>query len=82
VQDDERGGGDDLLADVNAHAFDLAQRLGSMTDDEELWGFRCECGSPDCQSRVLLSLAEYARLRGQGEPVLEHDHSRKRPTGP
>jgi hypothetical protein len=82
VEDDQRGGGDDLLADVNAHAFELAQRLDPMADDDELWGFRCECGSPDCGSRVLLSLAEYARLRRRGEPILEHDHARNRPTGP
>jgi hypothetical protein len=72
VDEDGTSRGDDLLADVNAHAFDLAQRLG--WDEDDLWGFRCECGARGCEEKVLLPLPRYAEIRRRHEPVLAPGH--------
>jgi hypothetical protein len=70
---------DDLMADVNAHVHELAERLDPADDDAAIWGFRCECGAPGCRARAELSLSAYEALRRRGDPVLAPGHL---PTAP
>jgi hypothetical protein len=66
---------DDLMADVNAHVHELADRLDASRADNDLWRFRCECGAPDCQEQVWLTLANYEKIRRRRERVLAAGHS-------
>jgi hypothetical protein len=72
--EDEQRIGDDLIADVNAHVSELAERLDGTTRSDSLWSFRCECGEPGCRDLVELSVADFQRLRCRGEPVLAPRH--------
>src|SRR5207247_8141772 len=59
----------DLLAHVNARIHELVEdRLASGED--ELWGFRCECGEPGCRESVQLSLHGYEELRAADAVLL------------
>jgi len=78
--DRKQAGGDaDPTVDLNAHVHELAGRLGSASEEDELWGFVCECGEPGCAERVPLSLAEYEELRLRGYRVLAVGHRRGGP---
>ena len=64
-----------LMAEVNAHVWELADRLDGTGATGDLWGFRCECGDAGCHEPVPLPLARYEWLRRRGEPVLAPGHS-------
>lgn len=73
---EQAGVATDPTVDVNAHVHELAGRLGSASDGDELWGFVCECGESGCTERVPLSVAEYEELRMSGCRVLAAGHHR------
>lgn len=62
----------ELLADVNARVYELAEHLGG---GEERWDFRCECGDKDCAADVSLSLSEYRERCDSGRPILAEGHA-------
>ena len=64
-----------LMAEVNAHVRELADRLDATGASEDLWGFRCECGDAACHEPVPLPLARYELLKHRSEPVLAPGHS-------
>jgi hypothetical protein len=64
-----------LMAEVNAHVRELADRLDGTGAREDLWGFRCECGDAACHEPAPLPLAQYEWLKRHGEPVLAPGHS-------
>jgi hypothetical protein len=68
-----------LMAEVNAHVRELADRLDRTGTTEDLWGFRCECGDAACHEPVPLPLARYESLKRRGEPVLAEGHSVRLP---
>jgi hypothetical protein len=78
MMEKDQGGPGDLVAEVNIHVRELADRLDFTSGDED-WGFICECSDPDCQQRVELTLAEYDALRRRGEPLLAAGHALTRP---
>jgi hypothetical protein len=59
------------LTDVNRHILDVARE--SISAEQE-WEFFCECGRPDCEERIALTLAAYVALYDSGRPVLAHGH--------
>jgi hypothetical protein len=64
-----------LMAEVNAHVRELADRLDGTAAREALWGFRCECGDGACREPVPLPLGRYEWLKRRGEPLLAPGHS-------
>jgi hypothetical protein len=48
---------------------EVNQRIAEITADqgEAVSEFLCECGRPDCNSVVVLSLAKYQDLRARGD---------------
>ena len=38
------------------------------------WEFFCECGAPDCETTVELTLADYTAIHDGGEVVLASGH--------
>ncbi len=67
-----------VMLEVNAHIREAAERLDGARKGS-FWEFRCECGGPDCQSEIRLTLAEYAALRDSYEPILAPGHDISRP---
>jgi hypothetical protein len=66
----------DLIADMNAHVHELAERFAATSgEDVELRSYRCECGAPNCHERAPLSAADYEALRRRGEPILAVGHT-------
>ena len=63
------------MADVNAHAHELAERLESSSAESEHWRFRCECGDPQCHEQVWLTVSEYREVRRRGKPLLAEGHN-------
>jgi hypothetical protein len=68
-----------LMAEVNTHVRELADRLDGTGASEDLWGFRCECGDAACHEPVPLPLARYEALKRRGYPVLAPGHSVRLP---
>ena len=56
---------------LNKGIREFAGRLGSL--DQE-WGFRCECGEPNCECTVVLSLAAFDDIKESGGRVLYPRH--------
>jgi hypothetical protein len=51
---------------VNERIVQLSRGAGAWADAEQRFDFQCECGRLDgCDSRVLMTRAEYARVREQ-----------------
>jgi hypothetical protein len=63
------------LAEVNDRIFELA---GANDAAADVWEFLCECGEHGCTTPVRMPLADFARLRGDGEPVHARGHPRPR----
>jgi hypothetical protein len=59
------------LTDVNRHILDVAR--DSVSTKQE-WEFFCECGRPDCDEHIMLTLAAYVALSDSGRPVLADGH--------
>jgi hypothetical protein len=75
MEGEKRRREDDLMADVNAHVHELAERLDPSGADNELWRFRCECADPDCHEQVWLTLTQYEESRRRRKPVLAPGHA-------
>jgi len=61
----------DLLAEVNERVRELADQRPHGSD---AWDFQCECGEPECQDVVSLTLPEYELIRRSGTPILAEGH--------
>jgi len=51
-----------LLREVNERIEEVGKRLQVLPDDHSL-DFRCECGRPDCEALVSMTVAEYEHVR-------------------
>lgn len=61
------------LVEVNSHILEAARdSLGDIPVEE--WEFFCECGQPDCQVHVKLTLAAYTALHDAGLAALAPGH--------
>jgi hypothetical protein len=59
------------LTEVNERILDAARdSIGS----DDTWEFFCECGRPDCQEQISLTLDAYVAVRDSGGPVLAEGH--------
>lgn len=55
-----------LMRSVNERIAALDERAGGWAAPEHRFKFQCECGQIDgCDGRVLMTLAEYERVRGE-----------------
>jgi hypothetical protein len=55
-----------LIRQVNDQIAALDQRATGWASPEQQFEFQCECGrNSGCEGRVLMTLAEYERVRGQ-----------------
>ena len=55
-----------LMREVNDQIASLGQGAGGWADSEQTFDFQCECGQNEgCEGRVLMTLAEYERVRSQ-----------------
>jgi hypothetical protein len=59
------------LTTVNQTILDAARE--SITEEQE-WEFFCECGLPDCDEQVRLTLDAYVSLHDSGGAVLADGH--------
>jgi hypothetical protein len=55
-----------LLREVNDRIEEVGQRLQVLPDDQQL-EFRCECGRPECEAFISLSVAEYRHVRSDND---------------
>jgi hypothetical protein len=55
-----------LLREVNDRIEQVGAHLTVMPADDRL-DFRCECGQPDCDSFVSLTVREYAHVRSDND---------------
>ena len=63
-----------VLTEVNRRILDTTTgSLGSRDQDEE-WEFFCECGRPDCEERVKLTVAAHSALDDGQSAVLAPGH--------
>ena len=72
-----------LMRTVNERIAAADERATGWASPEERFAFQCECGAPGgCQGRVLMTLAEYERVRSQrdrfavvpGHETIEIEH--------
>jgi hypothetical protein len=57
---------EDLMRTVNDRIAALDERATGWSGPEQLFDFQCECGKTSgCDARVLMTLAEYERVRQQ-----------------
>lgn len=63
------------LTEINSGIVAVARE--SVAHDEA-WDFFCECGRPDCDARVPLTIAAYVALRDGDGDVLAPGHHRSR----
>ena len=59
------------LTEVNRHILEFAVESESAALD---WEFFCECGRPDCQEQVTLTIDQYVAARDRGGDVLAPGH--------
>ena len=64
----------EMLAAVNAAIREAALRSAEEEREPQVWEFVCECGTPGCFERVVLSLEEFERFRDGGRPLLAPEH--------
>lgn len=63
-----------VMTEVNRRILDTtAGSLGSNQDGEG-WEFFCECGCPECEERVTLTVSAYSALHDGGNAVLAPGH--------
>ena len=53
-----------IMRQVNERIDEIAQSLGGP---DHLYEFICECSRLDCVQRISLTIAEYERVREQGD---------------
>jgi hypothetical protein len=64
-----------IIREANEEAELLARDAGGGADEEV--EFHCECGEPDCDVRVILTVAEFQRAHEQPHRFIVaqgHDH--------
>jgi len=54
-----------LMRTVNDRIATLDERATGWAAPEQRFEFQCECGQTGCEGRVLMTLAEYDRVRCQ-----------------
>ena len=60
------------LTEANVHVGEVAARSGS---GEREWEFFCECGRPDCNALVTLTIEAYTDIRDAETAVLTPGHT-------
>ena len=55
-----------LLREVNDRIHDVGGRFQVLAGNGEL-GFRCECGRPECDAFVQLTVSDYERVRSDND---------------
>jgi hypothetical protein len=55
-----------LLREVNDRIEEVGEHLSVMPADDKL-DFRCECGRPDCDAFVSLTVSEYRHVRSNND---------------
>ncbi|MFL5920708.1 MAG: hypothetical protein ACJ743_13580 [Gaiellaceae bacterium] len=55
-----------LLREVNERIEEVGKHLQVLPDHQAL-EFRCECGRPDCEAFVSMSVAEYEHVRADND---------------
>ena len=55
-----------LLREVNDRIEEVGVHLSVMPADDKL-DFRCECGQPDCDAFVSLTVSEYEHVRANND---------------
>src|SRR5215469_877044 len=59
---------------LNTEIRRAAARLDAAEPELD-WKFRCECGAPDCEAMVAVTLAEFDALQLTEAPVLAEGHT-------
>ena len=55
-----------LLREVNDRIEEVGERLTVVPADDKL-DFRCECGQPDCEAFVSLTVSQYEHVRSNND---------------
>lgn len=55
-----------LLREVNERIEEVGKHLQVLPDDEQL-DFRCECGRPECEDLISISVREYQHVRADND---------------
>src|SRR5689334_16797555 len=55
-----------LLREVNDRIEEVGEQLTVVPDGGQL-DFRCECGRPDCEALISLTISEYEHLRSDND---------------
>ena len=55
-----------LLREVNDRIEEVGEQLTVVPDGGQL-DFRCECGRPDCEAFISLTISEYEHLRSDND---------------
>jgi hypothetical protein len=55
-----------LLREVNDRIEEVGEQLTVVPDGGQL-DFRCECGRPDCEVLISLTISEYEHLRSDND---------------
>ena len=58
---------ENLFREINERVREIAAAHGR---DAHLYSFHCECSNTDCTLRVTVELADYERVRAQGNRFL------------
>ena len=66
ARDERSAKNEALLREVNDRIQDVGERLSVVPDDGQL-DFRCECGRPDCDAFVSLTVSEYEHVRSDND---------------
>jgi hypothetical protein len=66
VRDERLASNEALLREVNERIHEIGENL-QVLPDGELLDFRCECGSPACESPVSMTAAEYEDVRSDND---------------
>ena len=57
-----------LVRDVNERIATLDRHATeNWAEEDHLFEFVCECGTPGCEAQVRMTLAEYDEVRGQDD---------------
>jgi hypothetical protein len=62
---DRQARNEGLIRTVNDRIAALDERAVGWATPYERFAFQCECGKNGCDGRVLMTLAEYERVRSQ-----------------
>ena len=65
-RDERLASNEALLREVNERIHEVGEHL-QVLPDGELLDFRCECGSPACESAVSMTAAEYEDVRSDND---------------